>query len=211
MMSQPASACTSACLTSTATVSSLRISPSRMQAVMAVAGEGIERDVGQEADLRHFLLDGAHGAADQIVRVERFAAGLVAQVRVGIGKQREAGDGQLGGAFGLAHRLVDRQPLDAGHRGHWRARVVAVHDEQRPDQVVGGELVLAHHAARPFAAPVAAQADGEIEAFGTRRSLSTGARRLRASMGRPNLIAIGVSGRLFLAGPASARYPPCHD
>ena len=41
----------------------------------------------------------------------------------------------------------------------------AVHDEQRPDQVVGGELVLAHHAARPFAAPVAAQADGKVEAF----------------------------------------------
>ena len=41
---------------------------------MAVAGEGIERDVAQDADLGHFLLDGADGAADEIVRIERFAA-----------------------------------------------------------------------------------------------------------------------------------------
>ena len=38
------------------------------QAVMAVAGVGIERHVAQDADLRHFLLDGADGPADQIVR-----------------------------------------------------------------------------------------------------------------------------------------------
>ena len=49
------------------------------QAVMAVAGEGIERHVAQHADLGHFFLDGADGAADQIVRIERFAARLVAQ------------------------------------------------------------------------------------------------------------------------------------
>ena len=32
------------------------------QAVMAVAGVGIERHVAEDADLRHFLLDGADGA-----------------------------------------------------------------------------------------------------------------------------------------------------
>ena len=83
---------------------------------MAVAGEGIERDVAQNADLGHFFLDGADGAADQIVRIERLAAVFVAQSRIGIGKQRDAGDGELGGAFGLAHRLIDGQSLDAGHR-----------------------------------------------------------------------------------------------
>ena len=44
-----------------------------------MAGEGIERDVAQNSDLRHFFLDGANGAADEIVGIERFAAGIVAQ------------------------------------------------------------------------------------------------------------------------------------
>ena len=68
MMSAPASASTSACCTSTATVSSLTMTPSRSEPVMAVAGVGIERDVAEDADLRHLLLDGADGAADEIVR-----------------------------------------------------------------------------------------------------------------------------------------------
>ena len=41
------------------------------QAVMAVARVGVERDVGEDADLGHGLLDGAHGAADEVVRVQR--------------------------------------------------------------------------------------------------------------------------------------------
>ena len=92
------------------------------QAVVAVAGVGIERDVAEHADVRHLPLDGADRAADEIVRVERLAAVLVAQLRIGIGKQRDAGDVELGGALGIAHRLVDREPLDAGHRGDRRAR-----------------------------------------------------------------------------------------
>ena len=35
---------------------------------MAVAGVGIERDVAEDADLGHLLLDRADGAADEIVR-----------------------------------------------------------------------------------------------------------------------------------------------
>src|ERR1700694_4174324 len=100
MMSQPASACTSACRTHTATVSSLRIRPASIdhgggrddlapgsaltqrlphqprdrlvvedpavldQAVMAVAGVGIERHVAEHAEIGKFLLDGPHGLAD---------------------------------------------------------------------------------------------------------------------------------------------------
>ena len=62
------------------------------QAVMAVAGIGIERDIAEDADVGHFLLDGADGAADEIVRVERLGAGLVAQAGVGIGEQGDAGN-----------------------------------------------------------------------------------------------------------------------
>ena len=41
------------------------------QAVMAVAGIGIERDVAQHADVRDRLLDRADRAADEVVGVER--------------------------------------------------------------------------------------------------------------------------------------------
>ena len=133
---------------------------------MAVAGIGIERDVAEDADLGHLLLDRADGAADQVVRIERFAAVLVAQLRIGVGKEREAGDGELGGALGVAHGLVDRQPLDAGHGGDRHARLGPVDQKQRPDQVVGGEHVLAHHAPRPVGLAVAARASGEVEAGG---------------------------------------------
>ena len=85
------------------------------QPVMAVAGIGIERHVAEHADLRHFFLDGANGAADQIVGIERFGAVVVAPPRLGIGKQRQAGDGQLRRPFRRPHRLVDRQALDIGH------------------------------------------------------------------------------------------------
>src|SRR5262245_1679293 len=130
---------------------------------MAVAGEGIERDVAEHADIREFLFDRAHRLADQIVRVERLGALLVAQRRLGIGEQRDAGDVEFCRALGLAHHLVDGEAIDPGHRGNRCAGVVAVDHEHRPDQVVGREHVLAHQPPSPFRFTVAARADREIE------------------------------------------------
>ena len=161
MMSQPASACTSACLHQHGDGLVVEDDAVAHQAVVAVAGVGIERDVAEHADLRHRLLDGADRLADQVVRIERLAAVLVAQARVGVGKDRDAGDGELRRLLRRAHDVVDRQPLDAGHRGDRRTAPFA--DEQRPDQVVGREHAFAHHAPRPFAAAVAARPGGKVE------------------------------------------------
>jgi hypothetical protein len=84
---------------------------------------------------------------------------------------------ELGRALDLAHDVVDGQAVDAGHRGDRRA--AAFGDEQRPDQVVGGEHVLAHHAPRPFGAAVAAEAGGEIERRRARPALPSAGRRGR--------------------------------
>ena len=100
---------------------------------MAVGGIGIERHVAEDADLRHRLLDGADGAADEIVGVERFRAGLVALFQVGMGEKRDAGDGELGRPLGGAHRLVDRKALHVGHRVDRGADLGPVEEEQRPD------------------------------------------------------------------------------
>ena len=66
MTSAPASACTSAWRTSWPTLASLTISSPSISAVMAVAGIGVERHVGDEPDLRHRRLDGAAGGADEV-------------------------------------------------------------------------------------------------------------------------------------------------
>ena len=126
MMSQPASACTSACRTSTSTVSSLTISPSIHQPVMAVAGIGVERHVAHDADVRHRRLDGAHRPADQIVGVERLAGIRGAQSWVVFGKQRDGRNAELGGFLGLLHRQIDRS---SARRPAWRrpARCVFCH------------------------------------------------------------------------------------
>ena len=51
------------------------------QPVMAMRCVGIQRHVAQHADLRHRRLDGAHGAADQVVAVQRLAAVIGLQRR----------------------------------------------------------------------------------------------------------------------------------
>ena len=67
-------------------------------AVMAVAGIGIERHVGDEADVRHGGLDGPQRPADEVVGVERLGADRVAQLRVGIGEERDRRNAEIAGA-----------------------------------------------------------------------------------------------------------------
>jgi hypothetical protein len=52
--------------------------PVAQEPVMAVAGEGVERHVAEDTDVRDFLLDRADGAADEVVGIKRLAAGLIA-------------------------------------------------------------------------------------------------------------------------------------
>ena len=131
-----------------------------------MAGIGIERDVAEDADLRHLFLDRPNGATDQVVRIERLAALLVAPRGIGIREQRDARDGELGRPFGVPHRLIDRKPLDARHRGNRDPRFGPVNQEQRPDQIVGGQEILAHQPPRPLGFSVAARAGGEVETLG---------------------------------------------
>ena len=127
---------------------------------MAVAGIGIERHVAEERRSRgtSFLI-ARIARQTRLSGIERLGAVFVAARRIGIGKERETGNRQLGGARGGVHGLVDREPLYSGHRGHRSADLMAIDQEQRPDQVVGGEHVLAHEPPRPIGAAVAPRAD----------------------------------------------------
>ncbi len=78
------------------------------QPVVAVAGVGVERDVGDEAEPRELLLDRAAGAADEIALVVGLGAVLVLQMRLGVGEEGDRRNVELYGALGLPHRLDRR-------------------------------------------------------------------------------------------------------
>ncbi len=73
---------------------------------------------------RELLLDRPAGLADEIALVERLAAVLVLEMRLGVGKEGDRGDVELRRPLGLAHRLVDAEPVDARHRGDGNALVL---------------------------------------------------------------------------------------
>ena len=66
------------------------------QAVVAVRGIGVERDVGQHADLGHRILDRVDRPADQVVAVERFLGALGAKLSGVLGNKRDARDAEVG-------------------------------------------------------------------------------------------------------------------
>src|SRR5262249_10659807 len=133
------------------------------EAVMAMAGVGIERDVAKNTDLRHCLFDGSYCLTYQIVRLERLPPVSVTRFRFGIRKERETRNRERGGTLGLAHGFVDREPLAPGHGIDGRACVRAVDQEQRPDQIMRTQIVLAHQPPRPLRLAIAARPFGELE------------------------------------------------
>ena len=159
MMSQPASAWTRACRTRASSVASLRISPSSIKPVMAMAGIGIERHIAHDADLRHRRLDRPHRPAHQIVGVVGLAAIGGAQRRAVLGKRAMAGmPRSAASAAALTARSTDRRStpgIEGTARGRFSPSMTKI-GQIRSE----AESVFAHQPARPVAGPVAAHADG---------------------------------------------------
>ena len=126
---------------------------------MAVRGVGIERDVGQHADLRHRILDRLDRAADQVVGVERLARIVGAQARRRVGEQRDAGNAEVA----RLPRPVRRagRPTSATRRAASRSAPPA----PRPSQMNSGQMrslgcsrCLGEHGADPGRGAAAAHA-----------------------------------------------------
>ena len=103
---------------------------------MAMVGERVERHIADHAEFGAGLLDCANGPADQIVAITRQRAIIVLEGRV---DRRKDGNGR--NAKSLCFLRLRDQPVDAvtrnaGHRCHRFNRVIALDDEQRPDQIV---------------------------------------------------------------------------
>ncbi len=136
-----------------------------------MGGIGVERYIGQDADVRHRILDRADGAAHEVVGVERFLPIIAAPVSLGVGEKGEAGDASVTRFAGAGDDAVHRPARHAGQRGDGLFHPLPFRHEERPDEVAGVQAVFGVHRAAPGGGASAAQAERRIGSVGHRRGL----------------------------------------
>jgi hypothetical protein len=115
-------------------------------AAVAVVGVFAEADVGDHHQFGRRVLGSPHHARNEAVVVPRVAARGILVVRDAEQHQRLHSIARQ-----ALHRVLQLPLGDAGHSRHFRDRqgiVDAFLDEQRLDQVVGGDGGLAHQGAQ---------------------------------------------------------------
>ena len=130
------------------------------QAVLAVAGVRVERDVGDDAQVGQCLLECGHHTRHQAVRVVGLARVERLERRVDNREQRKCGDAEVARLLGGLEQQIERLALDPRHRGHRFFAPGAVEHKHRQDEVGRAQRRLAHHAARPVVVAHTAQAGG---------------------------------------------------
>jgi len=135
-------------------------------AVMAVAVERVERHVGEHADVGHCLLHCGGGPADEIAGIVGLASVRRLRPGIGLGEDGDGRNAEIARLLGSLDEQIDCQSIDTRHGLYWRALVLALLHEHRPNQVVDRELVLGDQTARPVLAAVAAQPRGRVAAQG---------------------------------------------
>ena len=136
----------------------------RHEAVVAVARVGIERNVGDEPEARELLLDRAAGLAHQIVLIERLAAEVVLQARLGVGEKGDRRDFERDRALGRAHRLVDAERSTPGIAATGVRRRAPSMRNNGQIRSCGGQRVLSDQPSRPFRLAVATRTLRKLEA-----------------------------------------------
>ena len=128
-------------------------------AVLSVAGERVQRDVGQDAEIREARLDRLHGPGHETLRVGRDPAVRRLQAGFDHREDRHHRNAEPRAAFGDAEQLIDRVAMHAGHRwDRYRCRPAgpAVMDEDRIDQVVGPQMMFLGEPAAEVGTTIAA-------------------------------------------------------
>ena len=105
----------------------------RDQAILAVAGIGVKRHVGDDAELGERLLQRRHGARHQPVRIPGFLGARRLERRIDHRKQGQRRNAERLRAFGGLQQTIDALPLDAGHRSDCFDAITAVQHEDRID------------------------------------------------------------------------------
>ncbi len=128
------------------------------QPVLAVAGVGIEGDIGDQAELREPALEEPERAADEVLRVPGLAAVLGLGVRRGHRKERHGRDAGLEHPLGRAQDAIRAVAHDPRHGADALLVIAAIHDEDRQDEIGGAHTVLGDQPPAPVGAAQAARA-----------------------------------------------------
>ena len=140
------------------------------QAVLSVAGVGVERDVGDDAKFGELPLQRGDDTRHQTVRVPGFFRACGLERHVDDREQRQRRYAQTLCPFGGFQQVIEALPFDAGHRRDRFNAILAVEDEHRVDQIVGGQDMFSHQAAGEVIAahpahPRAGEAGSRIHAW----------------------------------------------
>ena len=126
------------------------------QSVLAVRGVGVQRHVGDHAQVREIPLQRADRALRQAVAGPGGDAVERLRLRGGHREQSQRRNLQGHRLLGNPQQLVNGQAIHAGH-GRDRGTAVQFVDEHGEDQVIAAQSVLAHQAAGKIIAAHAAR------------------------------------------------------
>ena len=139
------------------------------QAVLPVAGERVEGDVGHQAKLWEFLFQLAYHPRHQALRIPGFLSVRRLERWIDHRKQRHHRDAQLDALRGDRQQQVQAESLHAGHRSHRIAPLPAFLHEHGIDQVMRSDHAFAHQVAGevvPAQPPRTALGVGGMQAHG---------------------------------------------
>ena len=125
---------------------------------MAVAGERVERHIGDNADVRHRLLDGARRGVDEVVGLKRVGTRFITQFHLDVREGRNGRNAEIGSLANGLDSHIHAHAVDARHGGDGITDVAARNQKDRPDEIINGQAAFLNHASRPVRLAVAAHA-----------------------------------------------------
>ena len=131
--------------------------------VLAVAGVGVQRDIGDHAQVWKVVFQRPHDRWHKAIWVERFFAPGGFQRCLDHGKQRNCRNPQGSGFLAYRQELVEGQSFDTGHRRYCFAALFTRQNEHGIDEISRCQNRFAHQVAQKAGATQAAHtALGEL-------------------------------------------------
>jgi hypothetical protein len=135
-------------------------------AVLAMSGEGVQRNVSDDAELRESLTQGPGGALGDALGIPGFRRIEGFLLQRSDRKQRQRRNAQRDQFSGLFQQQIDGKTLHAGHRRHLLAAIFAVENKHGQDQVIHAQSMLAYQSAGKIITTIATQPSGGEQAIG---------------------------------------------
>ena len=134
------------------------------QAVLTMAGVGVQGHVRHHAQLREARLQCPHGTGHQAFRIGGQTAVRGLQIAGNGRKQRHDRNPALHALFGNLQKLLDGVAMNARHRADRhrvaRGRPIVLVDKDGVDQIVGTQVMFLHQTPGKVLPSVAAHPDG---------------------------------------------------